>query len=347
MSLDAPDYTLLKTVSINDVGGFGVSAPNYLLFAENRTLLAQAIDVQAKALTGEPVRVAEGIEQRPPSSAFSASVAGALAYSSGSFTFTLSWARNDGVPVDTEVRTWRRGCLPCRQTEHGLPLDVRHDTPFHLDHRAERSRNTRDLQQVCLLSRLVPGWVSNRSGVGEGRPTQCLHHESGREATGSTARADDSPGQLSSRLVSGWPIPRFWVQIPRPTRTSASPVVADRSPRPLVNTAFNEWRPRFPPMAAGWRTRRTSPAKPSVYSRAFPRAALRRQFPSRVGSHPGGRGMAARSTTGSRTRSCPWHRTGRAPRSVRAEAFVRRQRTPVGSGPELRRRARRSLSARA
>jgi Tol biopolymer transport system component len=99
MSLDAPDYTLIKTVAFNDVGVIGVSAPHHLLVVENGALMAQAIDLQAKALTGQPIRVAEGVEQRPPSSAFSASLTGALAYSAGSFTFSdLTWASRDRPP---------------------------------------------------------------------------------------------------------------------------------------------------------------------------------------------------------------------------------------------------------
>jgi Tol biopolymer transport system component len=104
MSLDAPDHTLIKTVALNDIGVIGVSAPNHLLVVENRALIAQAIDLQARALTGEAVRVAEGVEQRPPSSAFSASLTGALAYSAGSFTFTdLTWAAHHRLPPDVAV----------------------------------------------------------------------------------------------------------------------------------------------------------------------------------------------------------------------------------------------------
>jgi hypothetical protein len=85
-SLDSPDDTLVVPLTANDVGVLGFTVPNYVLYVRSRALMAQAIDLTKKAALGGPIRVAEGIELRPPSSSFSVTPAGGLVYSSASYT---------------------------------------------------------------------------------------------------------------------------------------------------------------------------------------------------------------------------------------------------------------------
>ena len=59
--------------------------PGYLLFLRGQTLMAQAFDARALALTGSPSRIAEGLQYSPGQQHgfFAASDTGTLVYASG------------------------------------------------------------------------------------------------------------------------------------------------------------------------------------------------------------------------------------------------------------------------
>jgi len=76
----------------------------YLLFARDRTLLAQAFDVQGLVLSGEPVTIADNLLYDRHSEGlwyFSASVDGQLAYRTGTTFTELVWVDRAGNTLDT------------------------------------------------------------------------------------------------------------------------------------------------------------------------------------------------------------------------------------------------------
>jgi Tol biopolymer transport system component len=79
-TLDASDARFLVRASSNAV----YAAPGFLLYARDGTLLAQPFDADRATTTGEPVPLAEHVDQSPESglAAFTVSNTGVLAYSS-------------------------------------------------------------------------------------------------------------------------------------------------------------------------------------------------------------------------------------------------------------------------
>ena len=97
-SLDSTERTRLSI----PVSTFGFSAPNIIFFMNDRTLVAQQLDLARLELTGEPMRVAEGVSKLGPSAAFAVSPSGTVAYWSGARTVTQpTWFRRDGTAVGT------------------------------------------------------------------------------------------------------------------------------------------------------------------------------------------------------------------------------------------------------
>jgi eukaryotic-like serine/threonine-protein kinase len=102
-AVDSQDVSLLRPLTFAEFPVLGFTAPDHLLFTtKGGVLMAQRLDVANKKLVGDQIRVAEGIEVNPPSSTFSASSTGALAFSSGSRTTSqLTWVRRDGTVAGT------------------------------------------------------------------------------------------------------------------------------------------------------------------------------------------------------------------------------------------------------
>jgi hypothetical protein len=66
--------------------------------------MAQALDLDKPALTGDVIRVAENVDTNAPSSSFSVSRSGVLVYWAAARTFTeLKWFGQDGTPVGPAV----------------------------------------------------------------------------------------------------------------------------------------------------------------------------------------------------------------------------------------------------
>jgi Tol biopolymer transport system component len=77
--------------------------PGYVLYVNEGTLLAQAFDVIKLQLTGEPTRIAEGVDyyRSNGNSAFSVSDAGVLAYHGGAGPRYLTWFDRSGRKLGT------------------------------------------------------------------------------------------------------------------------------------------------------------------------------------------------------------------------------------------------------
>jgi eukaryotic-like serine/threonine-protein kinase len=79
------------------------SPPGYLVFVQNRTLLAQRFDLDRRAAFGEPVAIGESLAVGPPGgAAFSVSETGLLAYAtSPQVSVKLGWVDRAGQPRGT------------------------------------------------------------------------------------------------------------------------------------------------------------------------------------------------------------------------------------------------------
>lgn len=101
-SLDEPDRCTQKLESLGL--GLDVSPSGHLIYVRGRTLMAHPFDAVHGTFTGEPVRLAEGIDLDPPGpGAFSVSNTGVLAYRDvTSQTITqLAWLNRQGQVLGT------------------------------------------------------------------------------------------------------------------------------------------------------------------------------------------------------------------------------------------------------
>ena len=97
-SLDSPER---KRVS-QEASPFAFTSPDRLLFMRERTLMAQRFDLNRLEVTGEPIRVAEGVATAGPSAAFAASANGTLVYWPGGRNITQpTWVQRDGTTIGT------------------------------------------------------------------------------------------------------------------------------------------------------------------------------------------------------------------------------------------------------
>jgi serine/threonine protein kinase len=97
-SLESAERKRLSTVA----SMHGFSSPDLLFFLRDGTLMAQRLDLSRLELTGEPIRVAEGIDRLGFGSAFAVSASGTLAYWAGARTITQpTWFRRDGTAAGT------------------------------------------------------------------------------------------------------------------------------------------------------------------------------------------------------------------------------------------------------
>jgi Tol biopolymer transport system component len=76
--------------------------PRYLVYARRGVVMAQAFDLERLELTGDPLRVVEGVDTAGPAAAFSVSQNGVLAYwSGGGSTTQLTWVDRAGQVLGT------------------------------------------------------------------------------------------------------------------------------------------------------------------------------------------------------------------------------------------------------
>ena len=93
-SLDSPEHKRLS----REHSILGFSSPDFFFFMRDRTLMAQRLELNRLELTGEPIRVAEGVDTLGPGAAFAVSASGTLVYWAGARNITQpTWFRRDGT----------------------------------------------------------------------------------------------------------------------------------------------------------------------------------------------------------------------------------------------------------
>jgi Tol biopolymer transport system component len=250
MSLGSREHTLLVPLAANDVGVLGFTPPNHLLYVRNRMLMAQAIDVEAAKTIGEPVRVAEGVELRPPSSSFSVAATGPLVYSSASYTLSdLVWAGRDGKIIGTAVA---RVAAPLFAiSPDGTRVAVaRDDTTPHSIWVHDLSRGTprRVTSDTYAWS---PVWShdSREIAFASARDSPPNLYRARLDTPGSDERLARSPLQNDPSDLS--PDGQFLVYVVGDPKTQKDiwllTLTDERRAKPILNTRFNEQWARISP----------------------------------------------------------------------------------------------------
>ncbi len=97
-SLESPER---KRLPLAPMSALGFSAPDSVFFVSERTLMAQRFDLERLELTGEAIRVAEGVQQLGMTAGF-AVAGGAVVYWTGDQIITQpTWFQRDGTAAGT------------------------------------------------------------------------------------------------------------------------------------------------------------------------------------------------------------------------------------------------------
>jgi Tol biopolymer transport system component len=246
-SLDSSDTYLVTQANSRAV----YAEPGYLLFAREGTLMAQTFDLQTRRTAGEPTAVAEDLLyfRDLGQSDFSVSTNGTLAYQAGDTSSRLAWYRRDGTEAG-QLGDPAHFAFP-RLSPDGEKvavdiLDRRSGTTdialFDLTRGGKLSFVTTDpiadWTPVFSPDGKQLAFASARSGVPH------VHVKSLNSAEGVVPIVEPS---RTVQFVSDWvqgPEGSFIVYQDLTPTTRGDlmlvPLWGDRTPRPLVNTPFND-----------------------------------------------------------------------------------------------------------
>ena len=97
-SLDSAERTRISA----EASALAFSAPDFLFFIRDRTLMVQRLDLERFTLLGQSMRVAEGVDRMGPSAAYAVSAAATLVYWQGSRVITQpTWFHRNGTTAGT------------------------------------------------------------------------------------------------------------------------------------------------------------------------------------------------------------------------------------------------------
>jgi Tol biopolymer transport system component len=252
--------------------------PGYLLFARDRTLVAQRFDLKSLKTIGEPAPVAEKIGTDAVGLArFSASRNGVLVYRTGDSGNRLLWLDRSGKELETAGGTG----------EHGNPAFSRGGDRLAFDDSDPRSGKDdiwiRDLARGVNSrftfgagNNIGPVWspdgarivfASNRDGsfelmekpaTGQGEEKLLLKSDEGRVIP-SDWSGDGKYIAYSIRGKEGWDV-------------RVLPTFGDRKPIPVVHTTFNEVTASFSPDGRFLAYQSNESGRGEIYVQTFPDA---------------------------------------------------------------------------
>lgn len=257
---------------VRTLGNGAYVAPGYLIFWRDGSLVAQRFDVEKLALAGDPVPIAENVEYTGKYEAiFSVNAAGTLAFHQG-FGAGLSrlvWADRSGkelgmvgAPADYHHPTVSHDGTKVAVSVTD-PANRRSDIWIHDLRRGTTSRLTVDpadeRSPVWSPDDKVIAYTSNRSGAGDIF----------------TRRSSGVGGEETLYVNSEWTIPMHWslaagallLQENRPGTGWDIWLypLADKKPRILLQTQFNEVAPEISPNGKWLLYQSNDSNRPQIY----------------------------------------------------------------------------------
>jgi eukaryotic-like serine/threonine-protein kinase len=290
-SLDSAEHTRLKPIGTNDLTSLGFTEPDYLLFVQDRNLMAQRLDIAHRSLVGDVIRIAEGVEMNPPSAAFSVSPQGVLAYWAGSrMTSELSWVDRQGKKLDGGPAI--RGVFnnfSITADAGRVAIDRLDTSPFSI-WTVDLERGGATMRVTSDFPAFGPVWSPDG--------TQILYSEArdGPPNVWLTKLDRASPAErlTQSNLVE---FPHDWTRdgkfavfVRQDPKTGEDiwvlPMTGDRTPHPIVNTPFSEYDPRVSHDGRWLAYASNESGRYEVYVTAFPTSSERWKVSTNGGERP-------------------------------------------------------------
>ena len=268
-SLDSPERKRL----LLDQLMLGFSAPDFLFFMRDRTLMAQRFDLTRLDLTGEPIRVAEGVDRLGYSATFAVSENGTLVYWTGDRTITQpTWFRRDGTVAGTLGP-------PAAYMNVALSFDGRQAAVDRFDQTPgiwllDPARGTSTRATTGAIYESTPVWSPDAShfvfAAARDAPPNLYLKRIG--AAGEDERLFRTT--LQSFPQSWSRDGRYISYVTIDPKTSADvwlvPMTGDRKPAPFLQTPFYEHQSRISPDGKWMAYSSNESGRQDVYVTAFP-----------------------------------------------------------------------------
>jgi dipeptidyl aminopeptidase/acylaminoacyl peptidase len=229
----------------------GFTSPDYVLFVQSRILYARRLDLAKRVLTGDVIRVAEGVDMNAPSSSFSVSRTAALVYWDGPRTVSeLTWVDRQGKAIGPIVGRGRYGNVAVSPDGQQVAVD-RLDTVPNAVWIIDLARGGALRRLTADFFAFLPQWSPDSKRVAysaskESAPNLYVSRADGQGSDEQLTRGADVD------LPSGWsPDGQFIVFVRGSPKTDLDiwiqPLSGDRAARPIINSAFTESEARVSP----------------------------------------------------------------------------------------------------
>jgi Tol biopolymer transport system component len=284
-SLDSPER---KRVSL-EPSMLGFSAPDFLFFIHDRTLMAQRLDLQRLELTGEPTRVAEGVDRLGPSAPFAVSPSGTIVYWTGDRVITQpTWFQRDGSAAATLGS-------PAAYMNVALSPDGRQAAFDRFDLTPgiwllDRARDTATRATFGGIYESTPVWSPDGGAfvLAAARDTPPNLYLKRIGVAGDEERLIRNT--LQSFPQSWSPDGRFIAYVTVDPKTLADiwlvPTAGDRKPTPFIQTPFAEQHARISPDGRWMAYSSNESGRLNVYVTRFPDAGSKWPVSTNGGAFP-------------------------------------------------------------
>jgi Tol biopolymer transport system component len=266
-SFDSPAVSLVAEMHSR----MTFAQPDYLLFVEDGTLLAQRFDLTRLRFIGEPAPIADKLAyfRTLGNGSFSVSSNGVLAYQGTADPLALTWYDRRGTATDSGWPTQSFGSLRFSPDAQRIAVDVASprigtsDIWIYEVARGAPIRLTTD-----LTNESGPVWSPDGRRIlfrWERGGSPNLYARTIGSGTEELLVSDPSP--LSTE---DWSRDGQWIVYVRNTRQTATdlwlrPTGGDEKPRPFAATRFEEWSARFSPDSRWVAFVSTESGSPEVY----------------------------------------------------------------------------------
>ena len=286
-SLDSPER---KRISLNlDLAMLGFSSPDFLFFMRDRTLMAQRFDLKRLDVTGEPMRVAEGVDRLGLTATFGVSASGTLVYWTGDQTITQpTWFQRDGTAAGTLGPAGPYMNVALSSDGRQAAIDRFDRTPgiWLLD----RERGTATRATSGAIYESTPIWSPDASSFvfAAARDTPPNLYLKRIGTVGPEERLFQT---LLQSFPQSWSADgHFIAYVTVDPKTHSDiwilPLSGDRKPTPFLQTAFNEDHPRISPDGRWMAYSSNESGSQGVYVTRFPEAGGKWQVSTNGGSFP-------------------------------------------------------------
>jgi eukaryotic-like serine/threonine-protein kinase len=243
----------------------------YLLFVQDGAILAQRFDADTRQLSGEPIRVADGVGyfRTLGNGAFTLSATGELAYLGNATPIGFTWYDRKGAASNTGWEPQNVGSIRMSPDGHRIVADISDPAVGTADiwiYDADRGAPVR--LTTDLMNETQPIWSPGAQRVlfrWERGGSPNLYAKTVGSGAEEQLVVDPSP-----LTPEDWSPDGKWIAYVRNTRQTAldlwlMPLEGERTPRPFSTERFDEWGAKFSPDSRWVAFASTESGSPEVY----------------------------------------------------------------------------------